>query len=174
MDDAGVRTALYRKYYDKWVGLTLHNPHEWQTQTTHEHIDNAALENLDHLGDRLNGLVDKLQEGGLDAVRNHLDGVRQLLDEDDSITDPQLRRHLKQVLAHLQWCIDNYDAVGEFSLQEAIERLVAAMVRATAASTRKDRWKDKLDTVVWPFAVQAVATIAATPAQLAIAAAFGG
>ncbi|TDO16938.1 hypothetical protein EV580_0102 [Mycobacterium sp. BK086] len=173
MDDAGLRTALYRKYYDKWVGLTLHNPHEWQTQTTHFHIDDAALENLDHLGDRLNGVVEKLQDGGLDAVQTYVNGVRELLDEDDSITDASLRRHVKQVLAHVEWCIRNYDAVGEFDLQEAIERLLAAMVRATAASSRQDRWKDKLKTMMWPFAREAALAIATSPIQLAIAAAFG-
>lgn len=173
MDDAGLRTDLFRRHYDKWVDLTLHHPRAWQTVANQFHLDENALESLDHLADRLNGFLDKLQEGGLDAVRSYLDGVRELLDEDDSISDPQLRRHLKQVIAHVQWCVDNYDAVGEFSLQEAIERLLAAMVRATAASNKKGRWKDKLNSMAWPFVTEAAVAIATSPVQLAIASAFG-
>ncbi|MGU3652515.1 hypothetical protein [Mycolicibacterium sp. A43C] len=174
MDDAGLKTVIFWRYFPQWVELTLHMPHGWKTGTTASHRDDSALENLEHLADRFDDLLPKLQEGGLDAVRTYADGVRTLLDDDDSITDEHLRRHLKQVIAHVNWCLDNFDAVGEFSLQEAIERLLAAMIRATVASSRKDRWRDKMNTVVWPFITGTVASIAATPATIAIAAALSG
>jgi hypothetical protein len=175
MDDAKIKTTLYRQYFDKWVALTLHNPQGWQNQKNLKHIDDSALENLEHLADRLdNGLVLKLQDGGLDALRAYSSDVRALLDEDESIP-PLLRQHVKQVIAHLDWCIDNYAAVGEFHLQDAVERLIAAMIRATAASKRKDRWRDKLNTVAWPFVGNVAAQIAAAvPTQLAIQAMLGG
>jgi hypothetical protein len=61
-----------------------------------------------------------------------------LLDEDDTI-DQLLKMHVKQVIAHLNWCIDNYDAVGDFDLQEAVERLASAIIRAAGTSKSKDR-----------------------------------
>lgn len=174
LDDLGERTDLYRPHFDHWAKLTLNNPHAWQKQPAALYKDDAALQSLQYLGDKLDGLLPRLENGGLAALREYVDGVRSLLDEDDSISDPVLIGHVKQVLAHVEWCINNFDAVGEFDLQEAIYRLVASMLRATAASEKKDRWRDKLNTVAWPFAADVVAAIAAAPAQIAIAAALGG
>ena len=81
----------------------------------------------------------------MDVVRSYLDGVRELLDDDDSITDNELRRHLKQVFARVEWCINN-STQRSVSLEEAIERMLSAMARATAASSKKDCWRDKLNT----------------------------
>lgn len=175
MDDLGLRTDLFRPHFPKWVALTLHHPHQWQKKDGQaRYRDDEALTSLDHLADRLNGIVPQLQDGGLEAVQNYIDGVQDLLDEDDSITDPLLRNHISQVIAHVAWCIKHYPKVGDFDLQRAIEHLLATMARATAASTRKDRWRDKLNTFVWPFTLGFSSSIAATPAQLAIAAALGG
>lgn len=172
MDDLKMRTDIYRRYFDQWMALTLHTPHGWQPQTNLKHIDDRALENLDLLADRFNDIVAKIQPDGLEQIRAYADEVRELLEEDTSVQDAGLRRHLLQVLAHLNWCVDNFSAVGEFDLQEAIERLVAAMIRVTANSTNKQRWRDKLNVVAWPFVAGAAANIAAAPVQLAITAAL--
>lgn len=174
MDDAGIKTSIYRRYFNRWASLTLHHPNDWRTNTTASHEDDSALENLEHLADRLGDLVEKLQPGGLDTVRAYTDGVSALLDQDESIQDASLRRHLRQVIAHVNWCVENFDAVGEFNLQEALERLAAAMIRVAANSDQKPRWRDKMDTVVWPFVTGTAASIAASPATLAITAALGG
>lgn len=173
MDAAEMRTALYRRHFDRWVELTLRIPQAWQPAAK-RHIDDRALENLDHLADRLGDLVQKIEPGGLDTVRDYVSSVRELLDSDHSVQDFSLRQHLLQVIAHVNWCLDNFKAVGEFNLQEAIERLAAAMIRVTAHSKQKDRWRDVLNNVVWPFATNAAASIAVAPATLAITTAFGG
>jgi hypothetical protein len=74
-----------------------------------------------------------------------------------------LRQHVKQVIAHLLWCVDHYDSVGDFDLQEAIERLFATMVRTATTSDHKEQWVDWLmNNVVWPFTVNVASAI---PAQ---------
>lgn len=162
MDMSGRRTDHYRKHFDQWCHLTLHHPHGWAPpQKTH--IDDIALEGLDHLGDRLDDIVAKIQPGGLDQLRGYADSARALLDEDEDL-DPLLKQHVRQVIAHLVWCIDNYAAVGDFALEDAVERLISCIVR-TAATFEKDdtanrsKWKEWMDRIAWPFAVNIVAAI---------------
>lgn len=100
--------------------------------------------------------------------------TNQKLDADESIA-PLLRQHVKQVIAHLNWCIDNFDAVGEFDLQDAINRLTAAMMRAGGTGDDKGAWKAWLDKLVWPFIPDAASNIvAAIPAGLLVQQALGG
>jgi hypothetical protein len=174
MDDAKLKTIVFRRHFDSWASLTLHHPHGWQTTAATTHMDDIALENLEHLADRLDGLVLKLRDGGLDEIRAYAQGTSDLLDEDASV-DPLLRQHVKQVIAHLNWCIDNFDAVGEFGLQDAINRLIAAMMSAGATSGQKDRWKEWLNKLVWPFIPNTASNIAAAiPAALLVHQALGG
>lgn len=168
MDAAQIKTILFRRYFDHWAQLVFTHPHGWQ-QGNARHRDDTALEHLEHLADRLDGLVPKLRDNGLDEIRAYTEELAAFVDEDDSI-DPLLRLHVKQVIAHLDWCIENYDAVGDFDLQDAIERLIASMVRAAATSTHRERWKEWLDRIVWPFGVNVASAL---PAQALIQLALG-
>ncbi len=122
-------------------------------------MNGTALEHLENLADRLDDFVPTVRPGGLDDIRSYAEGIGQLLDEDDTIANDLLKLHVKQVIAHLNWCIDNYNAVGDFDLQEAVERLASSMIRAAAASGHKDWWKARMDTFVWPFVVNVIAAI---------------
>jgi hypothetical protein len=165
MDGAGHKTHFYRRYYDHWVTLTLHHPHEWQRGAGSQHIDNSALENLELLADRLDSLVPVIQDGGLDQLRAYAQEANDIIDADGDVP-PMLKMHVKQVITHVFWCINNFDAVGEFDLQDAIQRLLGAMM--TAAKTAdmsgpmKDRWKTWLNGLVFPFSVN---VMSAVPAQ---------
>lgn len=171
MDTAGIRTDLFRKHFDKWVSLTFHHPHEWQGGAGSQHIDDTPLEGLDHLGDRLKTLVPTLQAGGLDDVRAYADAARRLLDDDDTI-NPDFRAHTLQVIAHLRSCIDNYEAVGDFDLSEAVDRLYASMLKTARTSTSESHrgdWKTWFETVIVPFTVNVAAAIPSQwVAQLAL------
>ena len=121
-------------------------------------MDQTALDHLENLADRLDDFVPTVRPGGLDELRDYANGIRELLDDDDSINE-LLKLHIKQVVAHLTWCIDNYNAVGDFDLQEAVERLASAILRAYAASSNKEKWSDAAKTWVWPFVVNVIAAI---------------
>lgn len=171
MDAAGLRTELFRRYFDKWVGLTLHHPHEWQTQATGKLRDNTALEHLEHLADRLDGIAPQLADGGLDQVRAIADSAKALVEEEDSL-DPLLRQHVLQVIAHVHWCVENYAAVGDFDLREAVERLMSTMLR-TGATLKDDekvsKWRAWMGGFVYPFATSVAAAIpSAALTQLAL------
>ncbi|MBE5471607.1 hypothetical protein [Mycobacteroides abscessus] len=158
MDGAGLKTSLYWKYFGRWGELVCRHPHGWHKDQAKAHFDDTALEHLEHLDDRLKGLVPELQSGGLDSLREYAAEARDIVDGDSTI-DPDLRMHVKQVIAHLNWCIENYDAVGDFHLQAAVDRLFATMVRATGASQDRPRWIAWLNKVVWPFGKKAAAEI---------------
>ena len=165
---AGRNTNVFRRHFQTWGDMILAYPNGWRAPGSAV-MDQTALEHLENLADRLDDFVPTLNPNGLDDIRGYADGIRDLLDEDDSLDD-LLKLHVKQVIAHLNWCIDNYDAVGDFDLQEAVERLLAATVRATAESSRKDRWiATAWNAVVWPFGVHMISAIPATAlAQLAL------
>lgn len=173
MDDAGHDTRRFRTHYNKWVSLTLHNPYEWQKKEDLLHKDDAALDHLGFLADWLDLFRPKLISGGLEDIRAYLGGVRDLLDEDTTIADDNLKRHLKQVINHVEYCVNEFDAVGEFDLQDAIQRLIAVMVRVTVTSSWKDRWKEKLNNAAWPFAMGAMGELVTGTAQIAISSGLG-
>ena len=156
MDIAGKRTDLFRRHFETWANLTFHHPHGWQTQSPLTERDDHALESLDHLSDRLAELVPKLAEGGLDVLQGYVDAAADLLAQDDSISE-DLKLHARQVIAHLRWCIDNYAAVGDFSLMEASERLFAAMFTTARRSRHRERWEQFLKNFVYPFSAGAAA-----------------
>jgi hypothetical protein len=167
MAAAGRNTSVFRRHFPAWNQMVFSYPNGWRAPGS-AGMDDTALEHLENLADRLEDFVPTVNPGGLDDIRAYASRIRTLLDEDDSV-DEMLKLHVRQVIAHLNWCVDNYDAVGDFDLQEAVERLLAATVRATAASGWKDRWIATMNTVVWPFGVHMIAAIPATAlAQLAL------
>jgi hypothetical protein len=159
MDAMGMKTHVYRRHFERWIALVYHSPHDWSGS---KHVDDRALENLELLADRLDGLVPKLQDGGLAALRKYAENARTFVSEDDSIGDP-LKQHVLRVIAHLDWCIAHHDRVSDSDLQEAVERLFASMVRTATHSNDKQKWFDWImNNTVWPFTVSVAAAI---PAQ---------
>lgn len=170
MEAVGRKTDIFRREFPKWCELTFRQPDGWQTENRHRHIDDTALDHLYHLADRLDELVPTLIKGGIDQLRDLTASARTVVDGDGSI-DPQLKQHVKLVIAHLNWCIDNYDAVGDFDLQEAVERLVATMLRTATVSAHKEDWRGWMDKFTWPFAVNVLSGI---PTQALTQLALGG
>lgn len=167
MEDAARNVRVFRGHLQAWGNMVFSFPNGW-TQNGTATMDQTALDHLENLADRLVDFVPAVRPGGLDEIRDYANGIRELLDEDDTI-DGLLKMHVKQVIAHLNWCIDNYDAVGDFDLQEAVERLASAVIHAASSSKWKDRWKSAMDTFVWPFVVSMVAAIPGSAlAQLAL------
>jgi len=73
------------------------------------------------------------------------------------------------VIEHLNWCIDNYSAVGDFDLSAAVEHLAATVIRVASTSRARERWTFFLNNFVWPFSVNVVAAIPGNAlAQLAL------
>jgi hypothetical protein len=167
IEQAGRSVRVYRQQYPTWCAMVFAYPNGWRPQGSAT-LDRTALDHLEGLADRLRDFVPTVNSGGLDQLRDYAASIGELLTEDDSIDD-FFKLHARQVIAHLVWCLDNYDAVGDFDLQEAVERLTATIVGAAARSQRKDRWATAASTFVWPFAVNVLAAIPGNAlAQLAL------
>jgi hypothetical protein len=123
------------------------------------------LENLELLADQLDGLVPKMRDGGLEALRKYAEAARVFVTEDDSIGDP-LKQHVLRVIAHLDWCLAHDGQISDSDLQEAVERLFASMVRTATHSKDKQKWFDWImNNTVWPFTVNVAAATPHRPAQ---------
>ncbi|GJO59116.1 hypothetical protein NJB1604_53000 [Mycobacterium marinum] len=157
LEQAGRNTTVFRRHYPTWCQIVFTYPNGWTAQNSAA-INQTALEHLENLADRLDDYVPTLRPGGLDEIQSYAEGILQLLDEDDTL-DQLLKLHIGQVVAHLNWCVNNYGAVGDFDLQEAVERLASSILRAWSASGHKDWWRAKADKFVWPFMVNMIAAI---------------
>ena len=122
--------------------------------------DAQSLNTLEMLAERLEDVVPTLDADGLDLINQYIESVSAVLTEDASLP-ATLRAHVNDVIAHVRWCVDNYATVGDFSLQDALERLAGAVVRGAANSTDKSKWKNVVNNIVWPFAVNMMAAIPA-------------
>ena len=121
-------------------------------------IDKTSLNTLEAFAERLIDVVPEVEVDGLDKIGGYLDSVREVLVADASLpTD--LRSHINDVITHVQWCVDNYATVGDFSLQDALERLSGAIVRGAANSSDRSKWQNVMSTFVWPFAVNMIAAL---------------
>lgn len=170
MDNAQIRTDVYRRYFKKWATLTLRHPHDWQKQESNKHVDSTALDHLLNLSDWFRGFVPSVATDGLDSLRGFVESAQTVITEDDSL-DPALKRHVQRVIDHLTWCIEEYARVGDFELREAVDRLIAAMVTTAARSKHQGQWRDVLNTFVYPFTVNVAAAI---PAHGVVQLALGG
>jgi hypothetical protein len=167
MGVAGRNVTVFQRYYPAWCRAVFSYPGGWKGPGSGS-LDRGALEHLETLADMMVMFVPTVAPDGIEEIKTYAEGIRGLLDEDDSI-DELLKLHIRQVIAHLIWCADNYSAVGDFDLREAVERLAASIIRATVASSRKDRWSEWINAWVWPFAINVVAAIPGNAlAQLAL------
>lgn len=166
MDAAEIDTEPYRKHFDRWAKLTLHHPYGWRNGGD----ATPALDQLQSLAAWFKALVPTVTDGGLDTLRKYAEESLQVLADDDSIDD-LVKQHVEQVAAHLIWCVDHYREVGDFSLREAADRLIAAMVTTAARSRHKERWRQWMNTFTYPFTVNVISAI---PAQAVVQLALGG
>lgn len=160
---AGRNVNVYRRYLPSWWAIAFAHPHGWSAGGS-ANINAGELEHLENLADLLQGYVPAVRDGGLDEVSAYADLVANTLADDTSI--PQnLRAHAMEVVGHLRWCVEKYSIVGDFELQEALERLAATVLRVAANSSDENKstmWGPIMTNWVWPFATNMVAAIPAS------------
>ncbi len=159
LESQGRNMRVYREALPTWYQIVFAYPNGWATQGTAV-MDPQSLNTLEMLAERLEDVVPTLDADGLDRIKGYIESVSAVLADDTSIP-ATLRAHVNDVIAHVRWCVDNYAIVGDFSLQDALERLAGAVVRGAANSTDKSKWKNVVNNIVWPFAVNMMAAIPA-------------
>lgn len=159
LESQGRNMRVYREAFPTWYRMVFAFPRGWSGSGTAA-MDSKSLDTLEMLAERLEGVVPTVDADGLDRINRYIESVSAVLAEDTSLP-AALRAHVNDVIAHVRWCVDNYATVGDFSLQDALERLAGAVVRGAANSTNKSKWKNVVNNIVWPFAVNMMAAIPA-------------
>ncbi|CAN5479657.1 hypothetical protein BH10ACT9_BH10ACT9_14590 [soil metagenome] len=157
LEHRGRNMRVIRETIPSWYQVVFAFKLGWEGQNTAK-IAQESLNTLEMLAERLEDVVPEVEDGGLAAITEYLDGVCIILGGDASIP-LDLRAHINEVIGHVRTCVDNYSEVGDFSLQDALERLAGAVVRGAANSANPSKWKSFVTNFVWPFGVSMLAAL---------------
>lgn len=152
MESQGRRTRSFRNALPRWQSWILAYPHSWvhAVGTVDTFDSDHDLDVLENLADALDQIVPTYTEQGLTRVSKVLEGASAALDADGSLPT-NLRRHITSLLKHAQQCMDEYDLVGDFELQKAVDRLIVAInAAASASSSMSSAWETLREDMVWP------------------------
>ena len=151
-EETGRDATMWRKALDRWtLGLFLF-PHGWShTQATS--FDNSDLHLLQSLGDLMQMTVPELDKKAVDEIPEFLKQIRDTATEGN--LDLNLKRHLFNVLSHIEWCLENYTLVGDFELEKAWMQLAATvnLAETNAPEEQKSRWASIKENWLNPFVV---------------------
>lgn len=133
LESQGRNMRVAREALPTWYQVVFAYDKGWRGQGT-AGVEQQALDTLEMLAERLEDVVPALESDGIDRIDQYLESVTAVVADDASLPTT-LRSHINDVVAHVRWCVDNYAIVGDFSLQDALERLAGAVVRGAANST---------------------------------------
>lgn len=159
LESQGRNMRVARTALPGWYRIVFAYDRGWSGQGSAT-IDQQSIDTLEMLAERLEDVVPTLEDDGIDRINDYIESVSKVVTADTSLP-ADLRAHVNDVIAHVRWCVDNYETVGDFSLQDALERLAGAVVRGAANSSDKSRWKNVVNNIVWPFAVNMMAALPA-------------
>lgn len=92
-----------------------------------------------------------------DSITELVSNARALLVDDDSLPT-ELRLHLLTLTQHVEGALSRWKITGDFSLAQALERLLGALKLAEEKSKAPDKWAGLWNTWVKPVAVQMIAS----------------
>lgn len=159
MRTAGIDVSKWNGPLDRWtLGLFVY-PHGWGSQQQHS-ISFSDIEMLSMLGDILEFQIPQLSDKGSAQIRDFLTQVENSIDKHSHI-DVHLRRHFINLISHIRWCLDNYDFVGEFELEKALQQLAATVSlqvhKDEESSDSPSVFRRLLENWVNPFVVASIA-----------------
>lgn len=106
-----------------------------------------------------------------DDIAKALGKLKKLLAEDGSLP-PELRLHIASLILHVEDTMHRWEFVGDFAVEDAIERLFGALRTAEAASSDPTAWQKFWTDWGQPIAVAALG--GAPQTVLAITTLLGG
>lgn len=166
-----VYTAVYRKYFPRWVEIVFNYGQSWTSSTAgieevaRDHLINFASQTRD-LAIPIDSSKLKLQEAYLEAVEFAL--------KSDSTLPPFVKVQVQHVVDNLREAIQQIDTIGDFEFQQLIDRLFAVLSSVEMRSDDPSVWDGWKDHFVWPFAYDVFKFSAGYGvAQLANAGVFG-
>lgn len=169
MESQGKDISIYRPQIPVLTSVVLNHPNHWG-QVNSGRI--PPLELLEALAGRFDDLVPHANTSQFEKVREFLGELSEALDDADmtSGVPEHLVKHMQNLIGHVTWCLDHYDEVGDFELQDAMDRLAVDLMRVTSTSNDPSRWQRFWTNWGTPFAVNMISGV---PGQLMINAVLG-
>lgn len=113
-----------------------------------------------------------LDESQREEVRNMVNEARGVLRADETLPEA-MRLHIVTLLLHVESVLDNFQVMGDFALEDAVERLLGAMRFAeNASSSEPNVWQKFYGDWLQPVATAMLGGAPGT--ALAITALLGG
>ncbi|WBT08820.1 hypothetical protein PAB09_00180 [Corynebacterium sp. SCR221107] len=157
MAESGSNTTMWEQALDRWTRGVFLYPYGWEKPQPHS-VKNEDLELLYALGELMQLRVPVLKPEGSKIIREFLDKIEETASEE--AMDVALQRHLKNLLLHIRWCLDNYATVGDFELEKALQQLAATLTLAkfeTEKTGKESRFTTFINNWINPFTVGALA-----------------
>lgn len=155
----GIDTKKWEAPLDRWTrGLFLY-PDGWSSAQSRS-FSHADLEMLNMLGDIMSVNFPILSPDGSEKILEFVEQISETLGAED--VNPHLLRHMRNLIGHIRWCLENYDLVGDFEIDNALNQLAATVtlqvsedeaklnIKVSPFRKFKDQWVD-------PFTVGALA-----------------
>ncbi|GAB3134915.1 hypothetical protein GCM10027289_27730 [Tsukamurella serpentis] len=168
MSSKGRNVTVYRDEFSNWCAHVFAFGSGWVAAGSGG-IDVQSLRFLHALSGLLDYEVPEATPEARQSVQDFLSAATQVLN--NSGAPAHLRMHLVNVINHAQWCLDHFDAAGDFELATALERLLGAIGVTAESDTDPEsvgRWKTLLHTFVYPYATSTLAGLSSGTALLAL------
>ena len=173
MKTAGVNISKWEAPLDRWTkGLFLY-PNGW-TSPQGQSLSASDLEMLSMLGDLFEFQIPRLKKDGATEIQDFIGEIEETLKEND--VNEHLRRHFVNLISHIRWCLDNFELVGEFELEKALQQLASTVslqvFEDERSGAKSSAFRVFINDWVNPFTVGAMAGYAGnmlTTGTLAIA-----
>lgn len=122
-------------------------------------LDVRDIEMLAALGDVLQYQIPKLKSDGAEEILDFIDRLEHTVSQEKM--NEHLRRHVVNIVSHIRWCITNFEFVGEFELEKALQQLAASVCLQVQedeqTSSEPSKFREFMDSWVKPFTVGALA-----------------
>lgn len=160
LESRGKRVRYHRHFLSPWIKTVFNYPRHWNSSAEKAIIDVRQIQQLESLANDLDDVVPRVDAEQLEVFKRYLESVLSALDEDDSLPD-DVRKQAKAIVLHVQTVVDQLSVIGEFELQDSLDRLLGILLRVTRSSRKRDQWINLLNNFVWPFVVGNVTGITA-------------
>ena len=156
LEHSGRSVGAFRRRYDSWVHAVFAYPKGWDA--AYPPFDHGDMDVLETLADTLDHVLTKADPEKVARIPELLGQIIEWLPGSGLPDD--LKAHVYTVVSHCRQCVEEYDILGDFALQAAVDRLITVVNRAAEASASQSAgkeepgwWTNFKSSFVYPFAV---------------------
>lgn len=141
LEGNGANVTSFRRNLRMWAATIMHYPNNWQAAgEAGRAFGPHAMDTLSSLAVVLDTRGPVVSEQGMERLRQLLRDVKDLLVEDDSISE-DMRGHVYSVVQTLNRYLDDVEMYGQADIRDAIRDLWVSLNAAAGQSDERHRTK---------------------------------